>query len=176
MHEISCNPNVACQDAYIGETSHQYMHRLKQNCQSSYNEDDSEVFKHIIASGHHIDVYDVTILDREANRFDRGVKVAVMVKQKNPSLNYNGSTSITLSHSWGRSMDTVQLISISDMFRKFKLNRMTTPTAVVTTTTTLKKTSCPSRNVGSFVDCTGCYEFNLLRYMYIYACTVFYID
>ena len=76
VYEICCNPNIACQDAYIGERSQPLQDRLKQCSHSSYNGNDSAVFKHIIASGHQIDVNDVTILEREENWFEHGVKEA----------------------------------------------------------------------------------------------------
>ena len=71
-----------CIDAYIGETSNPLQHRLKQHCRSSYNRNDSAVFKHIIASEHQIDVNFVTILDRQKNWLKRGVKEAVWVRKK----------------------------------------------------------------------------------------------
>ena len=104
MYDICCNPNFACQYAYIGETSQQLQHRLKQHCRSSYNENDSAVIKHIIASGHQIDVIDVTIED---NCFERGVKEAVWVRTRNPSLNCNNGSRITISHSFDRSINTL---------------------------------------------------------------------
>ena len=106
VYEICCNPNFACQDAHIGETSQPIQQRLKQHCRSSYNENDSAVFKHIIASGHQIDVNDVSILDKDENWFERVVKEATWVR-KNPSLNCNGGTKITLSHTWDRSINTL---------------------------------------------------------------------
>ena len=69
VYEICSNPNFAYQDVYIGETSPPLQHRLKQHCRSSYNGNDSAVFKHINASGHQIDVNDVVILDRDENWF-----------------------------------------------------------------------------------------------------------
>ena len=66
-------------DAYIGVTSQPLQHRLKQRCRSSYNENYSSVFKNIIAGGHQIGVNDVTILDREKNWIERGVKEYVWV-------------------------------------------------------------------------------------------------
>ena len=82
MYEICCNPNFACKDAYIGKTSQTLQHRLKQHCQSSYNGNDSAVFKHITESGHQIDVNDVTMLDREENWLERGVKEAAWARTK----------------------------------------------------------------------------------------------
>ena len=64
VYEICCNQNFDCQDAYIDETFQPLQHRPKQHCRSSYNGNDSSVFKHIIASEHQIDVNGVTILDR----------------------------------------------------------------------------------------------------------------
>ena len=118
MYEISCNPNIACQDAYIGEISQPLQHRLRQHCRSSYNGNDSAVLKHIIANGHQIDVNRVTILNREENCLERDVKEAAWVRAKNQSLNCNGGTIITPSHSWDRSINTTRLFSISDRFRK----------------------------------------------------------
>ena len=83
VYEICCNPNFACQDAYIGETSQPLQHRLRQHCRSNYNGSDSAVFKHTIASGHQVDVNDATILDRDKNWFERGVKEAEWVRTKN---------------------------------------------------------------------------------------------
>ena len=82
MYEIYCNQDSACQDAYIGETCQPIQYRLMHHCRSSYNGNDSTVFKHIIASGHQIDVNGVTILDIEENWFERGVKEAVWVRAK----------------------------------------------------------------------------------------------
>ena len=64
LYEICCNPNFACQDAYIGETSQQLQHCLRQLCRSSFNGNDSAVFKHINLSGYQIYFNDVTILAR----------------------------------------------------------------------------------------------------------------
>ena len=96
----------ACQEAYIGETSQPLQHRLNQHCRSSYNGNDLAVFKHIILCRHQIVVSNAAIMDKEKNWFEHGVKEAVWVRNKNPSLNCNGSTRITLSHSWDRSINT----------------------------------------------------------------------
>ena len=120
VYEICCNPNFACQDAYIGETSQLLQHRLKQHYQSSYNgndENDSAVFKHIIASEHQIDVIDVTILDREENWCERDVNEAVWVRTKKSliKLRYKNYAFTFLGSLHKHS---TQLFSISDMFRK----------------------------------------------------------
>ena len=148
MNEIYCNPNFACQKAYIGETSKQLQNRLnfKQHCQSSYNGNDSAVFKNIILSGHQIDVNDVTITDIE-NWFERGVKEAVRVI-KNHSLNCNSGTRITPSHSLDGPINNTQLFSICENFRKYEINQKLTPPPVVTTTTIMMKASGTSRNIG----------------------------
>ena len=112
VYEICRNPNFACQDAYIGETSKPLQHRLKQHCRSSYNGNDSTVFKHITASGHQINVNDVTILDRDKNWFEHGVKEAVSARTKNPSLNSHGGTRITLSHFLDHSINTLRSLSL----------------------------------------------------------------
>ena len=117
VYEICCNPNFACQDAYIGETSQPLQHRLKQHSRSSYSGNYSAVFEHIIASRHQINV-NVANLDKEENWIERGVKEAAWIKTKHPPLNCYGGTRITLSHSWDRSVNTTLLFSISDKFRK----------------------------------------------------------
>ena len=101
--------SLSFQDTYIGVTSQPLQHRPKQHCRSSYNGNESAVLQHINVSGHQIDVNDVTILDREKNRFERGVKDAVWVRTKNKSLEFNGGTRITLSHFWDRSINTTQI-------------------------------------------------------------------
>ena len=68
----------------IGETSQALQHRLRQHCRSGYNGNDSAVFKLIIASGHQVDVNDVTISDREESCCERGVNEAVWVRTKIP--------------------------------------------------------------------------------------------
>ena len=83
VYEICYRSNCACQDAYIGETSQPLQYPLNQHSRSSYNGNDSAVFKHTIASGHQIDVNDVTILDRDKNWFERGGKEAEWVRSKN---------------------------------------------------------------------------------------------
>ena len=101
------------------ETSQQLQHCPKQHCQSSYNGHNLTVFKHIILSGHHIDVNGVTILDIEKNWFECAVNESVWVRTKNPPLNCNDGTRNMLSHSSDRSMKrSMQLFSISEKFRK----------------------------------------------------------
>ena len=63
--KISCNIAFACQKAYIGETLQPLQYRLKYHYQSSYNENDSAVYKHVILCGHQIDVNYATISDGE---------------------------------------------------------------------------------------------------------------
>ena len=113
MYEIICSPYIVFQEAYIGETSQPLQHSLRQHCRSSYNRNDSEVSTYMTWSEHQIDVSNVTIMNRENNWFERGVKEAVWVRTESRSLDSNGSTRITLSHSWDRSIDTTQLFSIS---------------------------------------------------------------
>ena len=74
MDEICCDRNLACQEAYIVQTSQPLQHHLRQPCRSSYNGNDSAVFRHIIARGHEVDGNDVATMDREENWFERGVK------------------------------------------------------------------------------------------------------
>ena len=64
-----------------GETSQPLQHDLKQHCRSSFNGNDTAIFKHIIASGHQIDINDITIFDREENWFEIGVIEAVCIKK-----------------------------------------------------------------------------------------------
>ena len=97
-------------------------------------------------NGHQIDVNDVTIWTERKTGLNM-VRKNLYWSEKDPSLDCKGGTRITLSHSWDRSINTMQFFSISDNFRKYEHNRKTTPTDAVTTTVTLK-TSNSSRNVG----------------------------
>ena len=106
MYVICCNPKYVCQEAYIGETSQPLQHRLRQRCQSSYDGNDSAIFKHIMSSEHQVDVNVVAILDRVKNLLRCGVKEAVWVRIKNPSLDCSSGTRIMLSHFWNRSKRT----------------------------------------------------------------------
>ena len=51
------------------------------------------------------------MLDREENWFERGVKEAVWVRTKNPSLDCNCCTGFTLSHTWHRSINVLHTLS-----------------------------------------------------------------
>ena len=46
---------------------------------------------HIESPGHHIDLDEVKILDREPRWFERGVKEAIYIKVNNPTLNKDGA-------------------------------------------------------------------------------------
>ena len=144
VYEICCNPNFACQDAYIGMTSQSLQHRPKQHCRSSYVGNDSAVFKHIIASGHQIDANDVTILDR--GKLVWNWCESCMGQNKNPSLNCNGDTRITHSHSWNRNINTLRSFSPFPISSGRAQPEDNTNTSCHTTTTP-KKTSGTSRTL-----------------------------
>ena len=79
-----------CEEFYIGETE-----RSLKNCFLEHNRPSStssEVLNHIHieSPGHHIDLDEVKILDREPHWFERGVKEAIFIKVNKLTLNKDG--------------------------------------------------------------------------------------
>ncbi|XP_072017480.1 uncharacterized protein [Amphiura filiformis] len=71
VYGARCSEEQACQDSYIGETAQPLHNRMLQHRRASSGGNDSAVFLHLKASGHHIDTKDVCILDREQRWFER---------------------------------------------------------------------------------------------------------
>ena len=92
-----------CTDSYVGETKQSLKSRMSQHRRPSYGDNyDSAVFSHLEATGHHFDISDVVILDREEDWFRRGVKESIYERVEKPTLNKSGGLRHQLSHVWDR--------------------------------------------------------------------------
>ena len=76
-----------CKESYIGETERSLKTRFLEHRRPSSTS--SEVSQHIDieSPGHHVDLNQVKILDREPRSFERGVKEAIYIRVNKPSLN-----------------------------------------------------------------------------------------
>ena len=103
VYHISCEGSVTsgCPDSYIGETERTLRARFQEHCRpSSVN---SEISRHIHkdSPGHNVDINNAKILEREPRWFERGVKEAIHIRAKVPSLNKDGGRH-QLPHIWDR--------------------------------------------------------------------------
>ena len=103
VYHISCEGSVTsgCPDSYIGETERTLRARFQEHCRpSSAN---SEISRHIHkdSPGHNVDINNAKILEREPRWFERGVKEAIHIRAKVPSLNKDGGRH-QLPHIWDR--------------------------------------------------------------------------
>ncbi|XP_072028437.1 uncharacterized protein [Amphiura filiformis] len=90
VYGVRCSEEQACQDSYIGETAQPLHNRMLQHRRASSSGNDSSVFLHLKATGHHFDTKDVRILDREHRWFERGVKEAIWLPPE--TINFNIET------------------------------------------------------------------------------------
>ena len=84
IHHISCD---SCDDSYTGETGRSLNARFSVHKRpSSVN---SEVYKHINSDhpDNSISLDNVRILEIEPKSFERGVREAIQIRMKNPTLN-----------------------------------------------------------------------------------------
>ena len=107
VYGIKCQA-PGCDESYIGETKQALQARLKQHQKPSSGDTyDSAVFTHLNTSGHTVDIKDVTIMDREENWFERGVREAIWERVEKPTLNRNGGLRFQLSTAWDRALKTL---------------------------------------------------------------------
>ncbi len=77
--------HLTCQDCYaqyVGETERALKHRLKE-----HSRDSSPVGHHMGFHQHKLDTDNIKILDRESRWFQRGVREALQIRSRSPSLN-----------------------------------------------------------------------------------------
>ena len=79
VYQIECNE---CEEAYIGETERQMGKRLTEHKRKT-----SAVQEHMEDKGHHPEKVKVTVVDKDDRWFERGVKEAVYIRARSPSLN-----------------------------------------------------------------------------------------
>ena len=72
---------------YIGETERSLKTRFFEHKRPSSTSSEVSNHIHIESPGHHVDLDEVKILDREPRWFERGVKEAIYIKVNNPTLN-----------------------------------------------------------------------------------------
>jgi len=79
-----------CRESYIGETERSLKTRFLEHRRPSSTSSEVSQHIHIESPGHHVDLEQVQILDREPRYFERGVKEAIYIKANRPSLNKDG--------------------------------------------------------------------------------------
>ena len=95
VYAVQCSEE--CSDLYIGETKQPLNKRMYQHRRANSSGPESAVFLHLKKEGHSFQDENVQILDREERWFERGVKEAIYVKIKKPSLNRGGGLRHNLS-------------------------------------------------------------------------------
>ena len=89
MYGIHCEGDN-CDEFYIGETEQLLHRRMSQHRRHSTGGQESTVYERLHTSDHTFNTENVQIIDRENSWFERGVKEAIWVSAKNPSLNRHG--------------------------------------------------------------------------------------
>ena len=89
-----------CAEYYIGETEQPVKKRMYQHRHAAGEGASSAVYNHLNQAKHNFSDSNVSIISREKNWFDRGVKEAIFVKSDNPSLNKHGGVRHKLSSAW----------------------------------------------------------------------------
>ena len=79
-----------CKESYIGETERSLKTRFLEHRRPSSTSSEVSQHIHIESPGHHVDLDQVKILDREPRYFERGVKEAIYIRVNKPSLNKDG--------------------------------------------------------------------------------------
>jgi len=82
------NSGQTCSETYIGETERSLKQRfLEHNRRSSVSSSEVSQHIHVESPGHSIDLDQVKILDREPGYKERGIKEAIFIRARQPSLN-----------------------------------------------------------------------------------------
>ena len=99
VYHIKCE-GIDCNDSYIGETEQPLKNRMSQHRHATGGGITSAVGSHLKAKDHMFENENVDILCREHKWFERGVKEAIFLKEKTPSLNKLGGARFVLSSAW----------------------------------------------------------------------------
>ena len=102
IYHVQCagsDKGSVCNDSYIGETERTLKKRFLEHRRPSSST--SEVSKHIHVDSpdHSVSLDRVEVLDREASWFERGVKEAIHIRTRRPTLNKDGGRH-NLPHIW----------------------------------------------------------------------------
>ena len=93
VYSIHCQGKTLrgqCQEFYIGETERSLKARFLEHRRPSSTSSEVSQHIHIESPGHHVDLEEVKILDREPRWFERGVKEAIYIRVNQPTLNRDG--------------------------------------------------------------------------------------
>ena len=79
VYQLTCRD---CEASYIGETERALKQRLKE-----HQKDSSPVGHHMGYSKHKVDSQNIRIIDRDSRWFQRGVRDAIQIRSRSPTLN-----------------------------------------------------------------------------------------
>ena len=79
VYQLTCQD---CEASYIGETERALKQRLKEHLKDS-----SPVGHHMWYNKHKVDSHNIRIADRDSGRFQRGVREAIQIRSRSPTLN-----------------------------------------------------------------------------------------
>ena len=99
VHCTGSDNGNACQDSYIGETERTLKKRFLEHRRPSSSTSEVSNHIHIDSPGHSVSLDRVEVLDREASWFERGVKEAIHIRTRRPTLNKDGGRH-NLPHIW----------------------------------------------------------------------------
>ena len=96
VYQLTCHD---CESSYIGETERALKQRLKE-----LQKDSSPVGHHMGYNKHELDSQNIRIVDRDSRWFQRGVREAIEIRSRSPTLNLTeaGTTSpLSTTRSYG---------------------------------------------------------------------------
>ena len=79
VYQLTCQD---CEASYIGETERALKQRLKEHLKDS-----SLVGHHMGYNKHKVDSQNIRIVDRDSRWFQRGVREAIQIRSRSPTLN-----------------------------------------------------------------------------------------
>ena len=79
VYQLTCHD---CEASYIGETERVLKQRLKE-----HQKDSSPVGHHMWYNKHKVDSQNIRIVDRDSRWFQRGVREAIQIRSRSPTLN-----------------------------------------------------------------------------------------
>ena len=79
VYQLTCHD---CEASYIGETERALKQRLKE-----HHKDSSPVGHHMGYNNHELDSQNIRIVDRDSRWFQRGVREAIEIRSRSPTLN-----------------------------------------------------------------------------------------
>ena len=93
VYQLACHD---CEASYIGETERALKQRLKE-----HQKDSSPVGHHMGYNNHKVDSQNIRIIDRDSRWFQTGVREAIQIRSRSPTLNRDRATH-NLPSVWGQ--------------------------------------------------------------------------